>query len=284
MLRLRVLSAAVLIPLVLLVVGLGEPWLVLLVAVVVGLALDELYRLFAVVGHRPVRWAGFLSALLIVVAAYLSPLFGGGIGAAMAGAVLLTLTGQIVRRDRGGALTDWALTLSGALYVAWTLAHFVLLRNLNTPAFSPPFWQALGAPDVGAGAWWILATFLLVWLGDSAAYFVGRRWGRHKLSPYVSPKKSWEGAVAGFVTSVGVAVGLVPLLGLPLSYPWAAILGAIVGVVGPVGDLAESLLKRQAGVKDSGTLIPGHGGMLDRADSLLFVVPVVYYFLRLLLR
>jgi phosphatidate cytidylyltransferase len=110
------------------------------------------------------------------------------------------------------------------------------------------------------------------------------RWGQHKMSPYISPKKSWEGAVAGFLTSMGVAVGLVPLLGLPLAYGWAALLGAMVGVVGQLGDLAESLLKRQVGVKDSGNVIPGHGGMLDRVDSLLFAVPAVYYFLQVVLR
>jgi phosphatidate cytidylyltransferase len=283
MLRLRVLSALVLIPAVLVIVALGNPWLAILVAIAAGLALDELYRLFAVVGHRPVRWAGFLGAALLVVTAYLQP-SGPGIGAAVAGAVLVSLVGQLARKDHGGALTDWALTLAGTLYVSWTLAHFILLRSLDQPAFSPPFWQALGAPNLGGGAWWILTTFLLVWMCDSAAYFVGARWGRHKMSPYVSPKKSWEGTVAGFVTSIGVAVGLVPLLGLPLSYPMAGVLGALVGVLGQVGDLAESLLKRQVGVKDSGQLIPGHGGMLDRADSLLFAAPVVYYFLKLVLR
>jgi phosphatidate cytidylyltransferase len=307
MLHLRILSALVLIPLVLFVVALGEPWLVLLVALAVGLALDELYRLFAAAGHRPVRWAGLLSAAFLVLAAFTAPagesgcgctlrLPGAGLvqlpatitpsvgtGAALAASVLVTLIAQLLRRDRGGALTDWALTLAGAVYVGWTFSHFVLLRELNTPQFSPPFWQALGAPDLGSGAWWLLTTFLLVWLGDTAAYFVGSRWGRHKLSPAISPKKSWEGAAAGLLASVGTAVGLVPLLGLPLSYPVAAVLGALAGVVGPVGDLAESLLKRQAGVKDSGTLIPGHGGILDRADSLLFVVPVVYYLLEFIL-
>jgi phosphatidate cytidylyltransferase len=277
-LGLRILSAVVLIPVVLTIVALGEPWLALLVAVATGIALDEVYHLFAAAGHRPVRWAGYLSALLLLLAAYLVP-SGAGIGAAVAAAVLLTLTGQLLRPDRGGALTDWALTLAGALYVAWPLAHFIPLRDIGRPA-APPFWQALGAPDLGPGAWWVLAAFLMVWLCDTAAYFVGSFWGRHKLSRYVSPKKSWEGAIAGFLVSIGVALGLVPLLGLGLSYAWAAALGAIVGVVGQVGDLAESLLKRQVGVKDSGRLIPGHGGMLDRADSLLFVVPVVYYFLQ----
>jgi len=284
-------------------VALGEPWLVLLVAACVGLALNEAYDLASAAGLRPVRWAGFLSAIFLVLVAFAAPsaetgcgcplqLPGAagtpwpvtipqnvGIGAALAGAILVTLIGQLLRRDRGGALASWGLTLSLALYVAWPLSHFVLLRELSRPA-APPFWSALGLPALGSGFWWILYTFLLVWLGDSAAYFIGSRWGRHKLSPYLSPKKSWEGGAAGLLASMAVAVGMVPLLGLDLAYDWAILLGALAGVLALLGDLAESLLKRQAGVKDSGRLIPGHGGMLDRVDSLLFVVPVVYYFLQ----
>lgn len=304
MLRLRVLSAVVLIPVILVIVALGEPWLALLVAVVVGLALHEAYGLAAAAGLRPVRWAGFLGALFLVLVALAAPsaetgcgcplqLPGAvgtpwpvtippnvGIGAALAGAILVTLIGQLLRRDRGGALASWGLTLALALYVAWPLAHFILLRELSRPAV-PPFWSALGLPPLSPGFWWILYTFLMVWLGDSAAYFIGSRWGRHKLSPYLSPKKSWEGGAAGLLSSIAVGIGLVPLLGLDLAYYWAALLGVLAGILALLGDLAESLLKRQAGVKDSGRLIPGHGGMLDRVDSLLFVVPAVYYFLQI---
>ncbi|MGC8873918.1 MAG: phosphatidate cytidylyltransferase [Chloroflexia bacterium] len=304
MLRVRFLSALVLIPLVLVAVGLGGVWLALLVALAVGLALTELFQLFAAAGYRPVRWAGFTSALFLFLAVFLAHDTTGlpfclspGVatpgflfpydrllGSALAGTVLLTLTAQLLRRDRGGALTDWALTLAGPLYVTWPLLHFLLLRRLAQPEISPPFWRALRGPALGAGAWWILYTLVLVWMCDTAAYFVGIRWGRHRMSPYVSPKKSWEGAAAGLLTSIALAVGLVPVLGLPLPYGLAALLGALVGTVGQVGDLAESLLKRQAGVKDSGRLIPGHGGMLDRVDSLLFVAPAVYYFLQWTLR
>ncbi len=302
MLRLRVLSALVLIPVILVLVALGEPYLALLVLLVAGLALQEVYALFGAAGLRPVHWAGFLSALLFILAALTTPAESGcgcrvrlpgmaelplpwtlpghvGVGGALAGAILLTLIGQLLRRDRGGAMPSWGLTLSGALYISWPLSHFILLREVSRPDFSPPFWQALGGPTLGAGFWWIVVVLTLVWLCDTAAYFVGVRWGRHKMSPYLSPKKSWEGAAAGLLTSIAVALGLVPLLGLPLSYPWSAVLGLLVGTLGQVGDLAESLLKRQAGVKDSGRLIPGHGGMLDRVDSLLFVAPAVYYFL-----
>lgn len=302
MLRLRVLSAVILIPIIVVIVALGEPYLAFLVVLVALLALCEAYSLFGAAGLRPVYGAGFASALLFILAALTTPAEGGrgcvvrlpgmaelplpwtlpghvGIGGALAGAILLTLIGQLLRRDRGGAMASWGLTLSGALYISWPLSHFILLREINRPDFSPPFWQALGGPALGAGFWWIVAVLALVWLCDTAAYFVGVRWGRHKMSPYLSPKKSWEGAAAGLLASIAIALGLVPLLGLPLSYPWAAVLGLLVGTLGQVGDLAESLLKRQAGVKDSGRLIPGHGGMLDRVDSLLFVAPAVYYFL-----
>ncbi len=280
MLRLRVLSALLLVPLVLLVVGVGQPWLALVVAAATGIALDETFDLFEQAGHRPVRWVGFLGALFLLLAALLAP-SATGIGAAFLGTVLLTLIGQVLRRDRQGALTDWALTLAATLYVGGCLAHVVLLRELGGSTFQPPFWNALQAPPLAPGAWWLVTALVLVWLCDTAAYCIGIRWGRHQMAPYLSPKKSWEGAVAGLLCSLLVALGLKPLLGLPLSYGWAALLGALVGVIGQVGDLAESLLKRQVGVKDSGRLIPGHGGMLDRLDSLLFAIPTAYYLLHL---
>ncbi len=281
MLRARILSAVVLIPVVLLLLFLGQITTTLLIALVAGLAMVEAYQIFGAAGHRPVLWAGLLSALLLLLAAWLFP-SNLGVGGAVAAAVVVTLTAQLARQDRGGAMTDWALTLTAPLYVAWTLAHFILLGAIAAPAFVPPFWQELHAPAVRPGVWWVLTALLMVWICDSAAYFIGMRWGRHKMS-LISPKKSWEGAAAGFLASIGTAVGLKALFGLPIAYGWAALLGALVGVVGQVGDLAESLLKRQANVKDSGRLIPGHGGMLDRIDSLLFVAPVVYYFLQILL-
>ncbi len=129
------------------------------------------------------------------------------------------------------------------------------------------------------GGYLILALFIMIWLCDSAAYFLGTAFGKHKLFPRVSPKKSWEGAIAGFLFSV---LGMIVMRELFLSFlslSQAVILGAVVGVVGQTGDLIESLFKRDAGVKDSSSLIPGHGGIFDRFDSLLFSAPFVYLFL-----
>ncbi|MDQ5851749.1 MAG: phosphatidate cytidylyltransferase, partial [Chloroflexota bacterium] len=121
---------------------------------------------------------------------------------------------------------------------------------------------------------------LITSANDTAAYFVGRAWGRRRMAPSISPNKSWEGAAGGLAGAVVAGALLVPLLGLPISAAMGMLLGGVGGVAGQAGDLAESLLKRQAGIKDSGHLIPGHGGLLDRADSLLFTVPTLYYLVR----
>lgn len=165
-----------------------------------------------------------------------------------------------------GAARAGALVL-GVAYVFGSWKTAVLLsQDVNSPAL----WK------ISAGRHWLMFSLVVNWIGDTGAYYVGRKFGKHKLAPRVSPGKSWEGAVASSVT--GVIFGMVYL---PLAIPgvpvWVAGLIALAAnAAGQVGDLAESALKRGAGVKDSGTLLPGHGGMLDRLDSSLFAMPVVY--------
>jgi phosphatidate cytidylyltransferase len=154
---------------------------------------------------------------------------------------------------------DWGVTLASALYLGITTSFLVALRQ-RTDGFH-----------------WALAAFGITWACDAMAYFIGRRFGRHRLWPRISPKKTWEGVAGG--TSGAIVVGLA--LGFWLvGIPWwqGVLLGVLVAVAAPFGDLAESLFKRLAKVKDSSQLIPGHGGVLDRLDSLLFVFPVVTYF------
>lgn len=161
-----------------------------------------------------------------------------------------------------GALSDVGLRLLGALYVGLTLAHFVMLRRLDE------------------GAWWVLFAFVVIWLSDTCAYYGGTLTGRTKLAPSISPGKTVEGALWGVAGAVAVAILFVKLIGFDtggMGLFTIAVIAVIVSVAGIIGDLAESLFKRSFGVKDSGTLIPGHGGMLDRVDSLLFAVPVLYY-------
>jgi phosphatidate cytidylyltransferase len=131
-----------------------------------------------------------------------------------------------------------------------------------------------------AGASWIVFALTITFVSDTAAYVAGRILGRHQMAPYISPKKSWEGAIGGFLGATAAAALLVPLMGLPVTPLIGALLGGMGSIAGQIGDLVESLLKRQVGIKDSGHLIPGHGGLLDRSDSLLFTVPTIYYVVR----
>jgi phosphatidate cytidylyltransferase len=156
-----------------------------------------------------------------------------------------------------------ANTLLGVFFVGWTLAFLINIRELFPH-----------------GEYYTYMLFLTVWSCDTAAYFAGRSFGKHKLNPEVSPKKTWEGAVAGFFAAVIISF-LLRALFVPDDMPfWGALLlGAAAGVTGQISDLAESVLKRSAGVKDSSSLLPGHGGILDRFDSYLLLAPLYYYIL-----
>jgi phosphatidate cytidylyltransferase len=257
----------------------GGAAIAIVVTIAAMLALRELYAMFAHAGYRARLVPGFLCLLLMIGAAIVRAADGPDLsGAALACALLLSVGFELLPRDRDGTLPAWSLTLAGALYIGWTLGHLVLLRALRTPLTPAP--AALLRLDPGAA--WIVTVLGIIWLNDTAAYLVGRSLGRHRMSPYISPKKSWEGFVGGLLGGMAWALLMIPLLGLPISYPSAALLGLAGALGGVLGDLAESLVKRQSGVKDSGTLIPGHGGLLDRIDSLLFAGPLLFYLILLL--
>jgi phosphatidate cytidylyltransferase len=194
-------------------------------------------------------------------------------------AIVVGLVVELAYQNQEGSLPSWALTLAGALYLAWLFGHFILLRSLTTPLVDTVFKQLGMAPGVA----WIYCICAITWIQDTAAYFVGRRFGRNKMAPVLSPKKTWEGAAGGLLGSILAGVVCVPLLGLPITLLAGGLLGLVGGIVGPLGDLSESLIKRQVGLKDAGNLIPGHGGILDRADSLLFTAPLLYYLIKLLM-
>jgi phosphatidate cytidylyltransferase len=269
----RVLSAAVLLPVLGMIVWLGDWWVFAVVLLCTMLALQELFAIFARTGTTP-RPVGYLCAALFVLGTALSrgspTMFTGLV---LFVAIVAPLVGELNRRQREGILVAWALTLSGTVYIGWTFAHFVLLRQIQHALRPAP----LAFLQLDAGAAWIFFVLLVTFANDSCAYLLGRAMGRHRMAPYVSPSKSWEGAVGGLLGAVMCGVALTHLLGLPIGVAEAGFLGLAGGVAGQAGDLAESLLKRQAGVKDSGHLIPGHGGILDRSDSLLFAGPTLYY-------
>jgi len=262
-LKTRVLSSAVLIPLVAGVTYAGGWILAGVLLIVVVRAAYELFSLMEGAGYRPsLPASAVVMAALLVVARFPGSRL---LGMVLAASVIGTLIWQLLRPPEGHPTQSWALTLGVALWLGWLVCHFVLLRDLS-PAFG-----------MGVGTRWLAMMFLVTWLNDSAAYFVGKAIGRHPCCPYLSPKKTWEGTIGGWLGGVAATA----LLGLWLvELPWGhgLALGAMVATVAPFGDLAKSMVKRQMKVKDFSALIPGHGGMFDRIDSLLFVAPVMYYY------
>ena len=303
----RVLVAVVGIPVILLVTMAGGFYFYGFVLLVALLAIHELYALARAKGAFPQTGVGMtLGGILVTLFAYfkfrllvLGTLLDRGIQlpfpsmAQLLLIVCLTALPLVMAfelfRGRTGPLVNIAVTLFGACYAGLFLGSLVGLRELFIPEDFPmyAYFPLLGTavPDEAAlrlyrwGGYTVISLFAAIWVCDSAAYFAGRAFGRHRLFVRVSPNKTWEGAAAGFVAAVGV-LQLARVLLLPyMSVTDALVCGMIVGVCGQIGDLAESLLKRDAGVKDSSSLIPGHGGVLDRFDSLLFVAPLVFVYL-----
>jgi phosphatidate cytidylyltransferase len=268
-LRLRVLSAIVGVPILLLVAVLGGPWYVAAVVVGAVTATNEVFLMLAGARHRPLAPLGIGLSVAIVLSALVTD--ARILPAVLVVAMLIGLVWMMARPEPTGALVDWALTLAPAVYLGGTMHYLISLRVL---------------PD---GLFWILVVLGCTWICDIAAFFVGRRWGRARLAPRISPGKSVEGAIGGLVGSVLAAIVLGPLLtwllgatGLDLMSQIDLVrlagVGLVIGICAIAGDLIESFIKRQCGAKDSGALIPGHGGVLDRIDSVLLAVVGAYFF------
>lgn len=274
MLVLRVASTLLFVPLLLLLARAGGIAWLGFVALQTVLGLVEFYRLARGKGLEPVRWLGLAAALTILALAYRPQTPNTALLATAALLLLLALALRQAGRPR--VLESAAVTAFGVLYVGWLSAHFVLLRELP--------WRAGLAYADGAGI--VLFAFLVTWSCDTGAYLTGRLLGRTRPWTAISPRKTLEGSLGGFVFAVLASLaGSVTFLrsegGTPMLTPAHALaVGALVGVCGQVGDLVESLFKRDAESGDSSSLIPGHGGILDRFDSLYFAAPIVYHYLR----
>jgi phosphatidate cytidylyltransferase len=278
----RVATAVVLIPFVVALVLLGSTaWVALALAVVTILALFEYFSLGEAIGHRAYRfWTATCAVVLIYLQwiAAIEPSYqlAGGLAlhrqigrfvsgiVGVQGAFFLFLLGIAMltlwtRRPPVEALPAAGMSSSGLLLVAFPLSFAVRLHGLGKE-----------------GPWLLLFALAIIWAGDSVAYFVGRAIGKHPLAPSVSPKKTWEGTVASFLGSLLVSMLFTRWLGAPL--PHLLTMAGVGNVAGQVGDLLESAYKRSAGVKDSGGLLPGHGGMLDRMDAVILAIPVVWYY------
>jgi phosphatidate cytidylyltransferase len=269
----RVIVAVVAIPLVIAAVFMGGVILALLLGIVAALAARELYGIAEHAGYTPLARTGTLLAFLIPLGVhyfregrFVPPEIALGAVAIMALFTLALFRRTAEERPLGAV----AVTLLGVMYTAGFLSFAYALRYHNYIV------------TARAGSALVFYPFVLTWISDTAGFFVGRAFGRAKLMPSVSPGKTRAGAVGALVFSMLVSWAyahwvLVPYASLGLRTGTALVLGALIGVSVQIGDLVESLLKREGGVKDSSHLIPGHGGVLDRIDGMLFALPVTYF-------
>jgi phosphatidate cytidylyltransferase len=278
----RIATAAVLIPVVVgLVLWASTAIVALVLALVMLLALFEYFALGDAMGHRAYRFWTATCALIILYLQWLTTSvrwgeFGGiiyparlvwllhrffpraedGIFLFVIGVAVITLA---TKRPIVEALPSAGISSSGLLLVAFPLTYAIRLHALGRE-----------------GPRHLLFVLVVIWVSDTVAYFVGRAIGKHPFAPHLSPKKTWEGSIAGFAGSIGVAFAFTHWLAVPFTLLLGA--AAVGNIAGQAGDLLESAYKRSAGVKDSGSLLPGHGGILDRIDALILAIPVVWYY------
>ena len=258
MLRQRILTAVIGLPIFLAAIWFGNPWFTLVIAIIAVLASLEFYRVTIKYIKRPI----IFFAVIVIFLLTLSPYYPGFITrpVILTSAIIVSLIWLLFLREKDRAFLDWAFVVAGILYIGWMLSYWSDLSHIET------------------GREFILWSILIVMSNDTSAFFIGRSWGKHYLAPSISPKKTWEGAIGGSIISIIISVIFGIVLSLPLAYWHLILFGLGISILAQLGDLVESLLKRNAGIKDSSKLIPGHGGILDRLDSFIFVGAVVYIF------
>lgn len=268
MLRDRTLVALILVPGAALAIGLGGWIFAVTVSLLLGICAWEYWRM--------VRSGGYNTSLILLVAGVISiPLlhfFFGFEGSAFAASLVLlaAMAYHTIAYQNGedGSATHFTMAVGGLFYLGWLGSYLIALRAL---------------PD---GDLWMFTGLTAAWFADTGAYFIGMRFGKHKMAPRVSPKKSWEGYIAGIISAVifnALLAGVWSLRAPQISAFDGALLGLIIGAIAPLGDLGESMLKRQFGIKDTSNLLPGHGGMLDRLDSSLWAGAISFYIITLFL-
>lgn len=257
MLRQRILTAIVIIPISILVIWFGNPWFGLIMALFALLGSLEFYRLASSINIKPLSYFGTAIVLLLVLSPFWSitmikPLL-------ITIAVIISLIWLLFRSLKTNAFNNWAWTMAGILYIGWTLSHWIEIRDLEF------------------GQYWVFWAFTIIVVNDAGAFFIGRALGKHPLALSISPKKTWEGAIGGLVAGIIASVIFGSFFPVFISFWQMIVLGFVVCLLAQLGDLVESLLKRNTDVKDSGKLLPGHGGSLDRLDSFFLTGPVLFY-------
>jgi phosphatidate cytidylyltransferase len=266
MFKLRTISTLIALPVIVIVVWLGTPWLTFLAAAWGMGAVYEFYQLVKKSkGLEPLTWFGLIWVLLFILNPgfpHILPVYRlQPVSLLLTTAVILPLIILLFRKGKENAFANWAWTVAGILYIGWLLSYYIELRNLNH--------QGMG---------WVFLALLGTFASDISAFLIGRSLGRHKMAPYISPNKTWEGAAGGLAGAIIISTVVVYLFNLPVGFWGAIILGILLSVFGQLGDLVKSLFKRNMIVKDSGNVLPGHGGFMDRMDSVAFAGVIVYYY------
>jgi len=245
----------------------GLPFMFIVLGAVL-LGVREFYFLAEETGYPTYKGIGLAASGLVVLSVFLNGVSFGSVTdnqttSALLGLIMIVIVlCSLAKGPADTSLSEWGMTLLGVFYVAWSLSHLLLIRDLRP-----------GGREI------TYMLFALIWAEDTLAYMVGMRWGRHAIAKSISPKKTWEGTLAGLAAAAGVAVLFqVTLLRAQLRMGEAVVLALAVGLLAFASDLGESVLKRGAGIKDSSQLLPGHGGILDRFDSFFLTAPFYYYY------
>jgi phosphatidate cytidylyltransferase len=265
---LRVVASIIFIPCFIIITRAGGYHFLLLVDTVIFVAMLEFYRMMESKGIRPYKFIGILFGLALP----LYVVFRNGIYSNLfltLGLVTIMCL-ELSRREVKLAVYHIATTILGVIYVAFLGSHLIMLREF-------PLTINL---DYSFGSSFVFLAFIVTWAGDTGAYIVGSSLGKHRLAPRVSERKTKEGSLGGLIFSIGGAVAAKYTLAGYLSLWQALLLGLLAGIVGQLGDLFESMIKRDVEIKDASDTIPGHGGVLDRFDSLFFTSPLIYYFIK----
>jgi len=264
----RVLASLIFIPCLIIIARRGGYYYLALIDIMILIGLWEFYRMMEAKGLKPYKMMGILSGLALSWYVF----FQQGIYANVLLSVIFIgiMVLELARKEKGLAVYHISVTLFGVFYVAWLGSHLILLREL-------PHLKGL---DYSLGFSFVIITFALTWCYDTGAYFIGSWLGRHPLLPSVSPGKTLEGAIGGIVSSIIGIIAARATIAPYITLPQAIGLALAASIIGQLGDLSESMIKRDVKIKDSSKTIPGHGGVLDRFDSLLFTAPMIYYFLK----